>query len=118
MILVNSLINVSDNSGARIVKCIRIYNNKKSGNIGDYILISVKTYNPKKKIKKGELYLALIIRTRFQFFYNNCFYKFSDNAVILVNKKFLPLSSRIFGYGLRFLRVINKKVYLMVQYKI
>lgn len=116
MISINTILNVSDNSGARLVKCIRVYKNKKKGSIGDNILISVRSYNPKKKIKKGEIYLALIIRTRYRFSYNNCFYKFSDNAVILLNKKQLPISSRIFGYSVRLLRLINKKVYLMVPH--
>lgn len=116
MISINSIINVSDNSGARLVKCIRVYKNKKKGFIGDNILISVRSYNPRKKIKKGEIYLALIIRTRYTFKYNNCFYKFSDNAAVLLNRKQLPISSRIFGYSVRLLRLINKKVYLMVPH--
>lgn len=118
MILINSVINVCDNSGARVVKCIRVYKNKKTGSIGDYILVTVRTYNPKKKIKKGEIYLALIVRTRFVFFYNSYFYKFSENAVVLLNKKYLPLSSRMFGYSSRIIRLINKKVYLMMPYMI
>lgn len=116
MISVNSILNVSDNSGARLVKCIRIYKNKSKGSIGDNILISVRTYNPKKKIKKGEIYLALIIRTRYPFKYRASYYKFSENAVVLLNKKYLPMSTRIFGYSIRILRLINKKVYLMVPF--
>lgn len=116
MISVNSMLNVSDNSGARLVKCIRIYKNKKKGFVGDYILVTVRTYNPKKKIKKGEIFLSLIIRTKYNVKYCNSFYKFSDNAVVLVNKKYLPISSRVFGYSIRLLRLINKKVYLMIPF--
>ena len=52
MIFVSTVVNVSDNSGARLAKCIHIYKKKKFASIGDMILISVKTYNPKKKNKK------------------------------------------------------------------
>jgi large subunit ribosomal protein L14 len=110
------MLNVSDNSGARVVKCIRIYNNKKVGSIGSYILVTVRMYNAKKKIKKGEIFLALIIRTKYSFKYKNSYYKFSDNACILMNKKYLPISSRVFGYSVRSLRLINKKAFLMVPY--
>ena len=87
MIIVGTKLKSADNSGARILKCIRIYNNKKVGKIGDLILISVKSHNPKKKIKKGEMYKALIIRTKYRFKYKNFYYKFSENSAVLINKK-------------------------------
>lgn len=49
MISISTILNVSDNSGARLAKCIHIYKKKKYGTIGDLILVSIKTYNPKKK---------------------------------------------------------------------
>lgn len=116
MILVSTLLNVSDNSGGRLAKCIHIYKKKKNAKIGDMILISIKTYNPKKKIKKGEMYLSLIIRIKNYFFYNNSYIRFSDNAIVLLNKKILPLGTRLFGLSLRNIRLINRKVYLMLPY--
>jgi large subunit ribosomal protein L14 len=116
MILVSTILNVSDNSGGRLAKCIHIYKKKKSGSIGDMILVSIKTYNPKKKIKKGEMYLSLIIRVKKFFFYNNSYIKFNDNAIVLLNKKILPLGTRLFGVSLRNIRLINRKVYLMLPY--
>jgi large subunit ribosomal protein L14 len=116
MILVSTVLNVSDNSGGRLAKCIHIYKKKKWGSIGDMILVSIKTYNPKKKIKKGEMYLSLIIRVKKFFFYNNSYIKFDDNAVVLLNKKILPLGTRLFGVSLRNIRLINRKVYLMLPY--
>ena len=98
MILVGSYLNCSDNSGARIVKCIRIYKRKKYGSIGDEILITVKTNNPKKRIKKGELYKALIIRTKYNLKKNLNYYKFSDNAVVLINKKKITFRYKIIWY--------------------
>jgi large subunit ribosomal protein L14 len=114
MIIVGSLLKVADNSGARKVCCIHLYKRKKTSNIGDMVLVTVRSYNPKKKIKKGEIFLALIIRSRYGLKSNNNYYKFNDNAVVLLNKKFLPLGSRIFGVTLRIIRTINKKVFLMI----
>jgi large subunit ribosomal protein L14 len=116
MIYKNTRINISDNSGAHIAKCIHIYNKKKFGLIGDMILVSIKTYNPSKKIKKGELHLALIIRVKTIMFYNNIYFKFSDNAAILLNKKHVPLGSRLFGPSTKIIRKINRKVFLMLPY--
>lgn len=116
MIFVSTILNVSDNSGARLAKCIHIYKRKKFGSIGDMILISVKTYNPKKKIKKGEMYLSIIIRVKRFISYNNSYIKFDDNAIILLNKKLLPVGTRLFGVSLKKIRLINKKVFLMLPY--
>lgn len=116
MILISTILNVSDNSGGRLAKCIHIYKKKKKASIGDMILVTIKTYNPKKKIKKGEMYLSLVIRVKNFFFYQNSFIKFDDNAIVLLNKKFLPLGTRLFGVSLRNIRSINRKVYLMLPY--
>ena len=117
MIQNGTIVYISDNSGARLAKCIHVYK-KKFATIGDYILVSVKTYNPDKKIKKGELHLALMIRTKKEFFYNSAFFSFSDNAAVLMNKKFLPLGSRLFGPSLKNIRFINRKVFLMLTHTI
>jgi len=52
MIIIGTILKASDNAGARLVKCIHVYKRKKYGSIGDLILVVVKTYNPKKKLKK------------------------------------------------------------------
>ena len=114
MIQKGTLVFVSDNSGARLAKCIHVYK-KNVAYIGDYILVSIKTYNPEKKIKKGELHLALVIRTKKEFFYGSVFFSFNDNAVVLVNKKYLPLGTRLFGPSLKNIRFINRKVFLMLS---
>lgn len=115
MISVGTILKSSDTSGARLIKCIRIYKRKKKGSIGDTILVSVKTHNPKKKIKKGELYKALIIRTKYPVKYYNSYYKFNDNAAVLINKKKMPIGKKLFGLSLKYLRFINRKVYLLLQ---
>ncbi|EPS73340.1 hypothetical protein M569_01425, partial [Genlisea aurea] len=96
MIQKGTIISISDNSGARLAKCIQVYK-KKIATIGDLILVSIKTYNPEKKIKKGELHLAIVIRTKKEFYNNSAFFGFSDNAGVLLNKKLLPLGTRLFG---------------------
>lgn len=116
MILVSTILNISDNSGGRLVKCIHIYKRKRKASIGDIILITIKTYNSKKKIKKGEMYLSIIIRVKSSFFFNNSYIKFNDNAAILLNKKYLPIGTRLFGVSLRNIRLINRKIYLMMPY--
>jgi large subunit ribosomal protein L14 len=116
MVFVSTVVKVSDNSGARLAKCIHIYKKKKFASIGDMILVSVKTYNPKKKIKKGEMYLSIIIRVKRFLNYNNGYIKFEDNAVVLINKKFLPIGTRLFGVSIKNIRIINRKIFLMLPY--
>jgi large subunit ribosomal protein L14 len=115
MISVGTTLKASDNSGARLIKCIRVYKRKDKGSIGDTILVTVKSHNPKKKIKKGELYKALIIRTKYSFKYYNNYYKFSDNAAILLNKKQIPIGTKLFGLSIKYIRFINRKVFLLLQ---
>jgi large subunit ribosomal protein L14 len=116
MIFVSTILKVSDNSGARLAKCIHIYKKKKFASIGDMILVSIKTYNPKKKIKKGEMYLSIVIRVKRFLNYNNGYIKFEDNAVVLINKKLLPIGTRLFGVSIKNIRLINRKIFLMLPY--
>jgi large subunit ribosomal protein L14 len=116
MIFVSTIVKISDNSGARLAKCIHIYKKKKFASIGDMILVSIKTYNPKKKIKKGEMHLSIVIRVKRFINYNNGYIKFEDNAVVLLNKKLLPLGTRLFGVSIKNIRLINRKVFLMLPY--
>ena len=84
MIFVSTILKVSDNSGARLAKCIHIYKKKKFASIGDMILVSIKTYNPKKKIKKGEMYLSIVIRVKRFLNYNNGYIIIYINTITLL----------------------------------
>ena len=105
MIQKGTFLNISDNSGAKKVCCVHIYKNKKKiAKIGDLILVSVKSLRSKKrsksKVKKGELYKALIIRTKC--FENKsqlsfCSTSFFENSVILLDKKYKLVGTRIIG---------------------
>lgn len=116
MISVGTVFKCSDNSGAILIKCIKIYKRKKKGSIGDNVLGVVVTYNPKKKLKKGEMHKVLIIRTKYRSKVNNSYYRFSDNAGIILNKKNMPIATRLFGCSTRLMRLYNRKVFLLLPY--
>lgn len=104
MIQQQTILKVSDNSGAKTVRCIRVLGGfrKKYAKLGDNIIVSVQQLRNKSKntskVKKGEVYKALIIRTKVP-------YKkkdgsqiwFGENSVVLVNKQENPVSTRIIG---------------------
>lgn len=116
MIFINSKVRVSDNSGARVVKCIRVYNRKVFARVGNVLLISIFRHNPKKKLKRGEMHKAILIRTKTNIKENIGYISFHANAVILLNKKNIPMGTRLFGSTSKHLRIINKKVFLMLQH--
>lgn len=105
MIQQQSLLNVSDNSGAKIAKCIKILGGfkKKIGYVGSIVTVSIKElrYNVNQKnlkIKKGDIFRGIIIRTKKNIrSKNQIFNYFNDNAVILLNKQNNPLATRIIG---------------------
>jgi large subunit ribosomal protein L14 len=103
MIQRGTFLSVIDNSGARKVQCIGLYNGfkKRFANLGDTILITVKRLRAKRrefvKAKKGQIYKALIVRVKNQSnFKGNCF-SFKENAVVILNQKNKLLGTRIFG---------------------
>ena len=94
-------VRIIDNSGALQARCIKIYDGNLSGT-GSIILISVQKVQTKfvKKIKilKGEIYKALVVRTKFK--KNSRFQEyvsFNENSVILLNKMGLPMGNRLVG---------------------
>jgi len=106
MIQQQTILKVSDNSGAKYVKCIKVLGGfkRRSASIGDIIVVSVVKLRNKtrhsSKVKKGEVYRALILKTKasqssanISGFKN----KFGENTVCLLNKNGKPLSTRIFG---------------------
>jgi large subunit ribosomal protein L14 len=100
MIFPETILNVADNSGARSVKCIRVFNSSKSrgASLGDFILVSVQKANVSKKVKKGEVHGAIVVRVKKKIMRpTGEFLSFFENAVVLVDKKMMPLGSRIFG---------------------
>jgi len=101
MIQVLSKIKVADNSGAKIVQCIRVLGGykKRYARIGDVITASVKEATPHTAIKKGDVVFAVIVRTRKETRRKDGTYvRFDDNACVLLDKeKKEPRGTRIFG---------------------
>lgn len=103
MIYKQTILKVSDNSGAKTAKCIKILaSNKKFGSVGECLLVSIQKLRTKSKkvleIKRGQIYKAIIIRTK-----NNIKNKkgiitaFNDNSISLINKQNNPIATRILG---------------------
>ncbi|MGX7582572.1 50S ribosomal protein L14 [Candidatus Vidania fulgoroideorum] len=98
MIFPGTILHVSDNSGAKKVLCIRImYSKKKYGKIGDIIKICIKKCLFNGKVKKGSIYNALIVNTKKGILRKNGKIRFEKNSVIIIDKKYEIISTRIFG---------------------
>ena len=107
MIIAETNLTVADNSGARLVQCIKVLGGtkKKSATIGDLIVVSVKEAIPNGKVKKGEVVRAVIVRTSNGVFrFDGSKIKFDKNAVVLLTKEGEPIGTRIFGPVTRELR--------------
>ena len=106
----STVLMVADNSGAKTVKCIKVIGSskKKTAGVGEIIKVSVKTALPAAKVKKGEIYKAVIVRTKYPIKRKDgsCI-KFQSNATVLVNEKNEPIGTRIFGPLPRELRAHN-----------
>lgn len=95
-----SWLKVADNSGAKEIMCIRVLGGsfRRSGNIGDVIVASVKSAIPGGKVKKGDVVKAVIVRTTFGLQREDGSYiKFDDNAAVIIDNQKQPQGTRIFG---------------------
>lgn len=108
MIQERSMLKVADNSGAKLVQCIRVLGGykKRYARIGDLITITIKSAQPHSAVKKGQVLHAVIVRQRKEIRRNSGIYvRFDDNAVVIVDKKSKELKgTRIFGPVARELR--------------
>ena len=110
MIQAESNLQVADNSGARLISCIKVIGGSKRryARIGDIIVVSVKDAIPRSKVKKGEVLKAVIVRTKKEIRRNDgSAIRFDTNAAVLVNANGEPLGTRIFGPVTRELRSKN-----------
>ena len=104
MIQQQTLLKVSDNSGAKIVRCIKVLGGfkKKFARLGDIIIVSIITLRNKSKltskVKKGDVYKAVILRTKSnQIKKDGSSFSFQTNSVSLINKQGKPVATRIIG---------------------
>lgn len=107
MIQMQSILDVADNSGAKKVICIKVLGGSHHmvAVLGDVIVVSVKEALPNGKVKKGEIYRALIVRTKYGFVRRDgSAIRFDSNAAVLLNKQGEPLGTRVFGPVTRELR--------------
>ena len=102
-----SMLDVADNSGARRVMCIKVLGGSKRryAEIGDVIKVSVKEAIPRGKVKKGDVYNAVVVRTRKGVRRaDGSLIRFDGNAAVLLNQQQQPIGTRIFGPVTRELR--------------
>jgi large subunit ribosomal protein L14 len=107
MIQMQSVLDVADNTGARSVMCIKVLGGSKRryAHIGDVIKVSIKEAAPRGRVKKGEVYSAVVVRTRQGVRRNDgARIRFDSNAAVLLNAKLEPIGTRIFGPVTRELR--------------
>ena len=107
MIQQESRLRVADNTGAKEILCIRVLggSGRRYAGIGDVIKVSVKDAAPRGRVKKGEVYNAVVVRTAKGVRRNDgSLVKFDGNAAVLLTAKLEPIGTRIFGPVTRELR--------------
>jgi len=116
MIQMQTMLDAADNSGARRLMCVKVLGGSKRryARVGDVIKVSVKEAIPRGKVKKGEMYNAVVVRTkkgvRRQ---DGSRIRFDSNAAVLLNNQLQPIGTRIFGpvtrelRGERFMKIIS-----------
>lgn len=107
MIQVRTSLEAADNSGARRIMCIKVLggSNRRYANVGDVIKVSIKEAVPRGKVKKGEVYDAVVVRTKKGIRRaDGSLIRFDGNAAVLLNTQLQPIGTRIFGPVTRELR--------------
>ena len=102
-----SNLSVADNSGAKRVQCIKVLGGSKRryAGIGDVIRISIKEAIPNSRVKKGDVYNAVVVRTKKGVRRSDgSLIRFDSNAAVLLNPQLQPIGTRIFGPVTRELR--------------
>ncbi|MEZ4220790.1 MAG: 50S ribosomal protein L14 [Polyangiaceae bacterium] len=116
MIQTESFLDVADNSGAKLVQCIKVLggSRRRYAALGDIIVVSIKEALPGSKVKKGDTAKAVIVRTKREYRRQDGSYiKFDDNSAVLINAQMEPVGTRIFGpvarelRGKKFMKIIS-----------
>jgi len=110
MIQLQTMLNAADNSGARTLMCIKVLggSRRRYATVGDVIKVSVKDAIPRGKVKKGEVYDAVVVRTtRGVRRPDGSLIRFDGNAAVLLTNKLEPIGTRIFGPVTRELRTVQ-----------
>ncbi|MFN7094508.1 MAG: 50S ribosomal protein L14 [Burkholderiales bacterium] len=107
MIQMQTVLEVADNTGARKVMCIKVLGGSKRryAGVGDIIKVAIKDAAPRGRVKKGDVYNAVVVRSAKGVRRNDgSLVKFDSNAAVLLNAKLEPIGTRIFGPVTRELR--------------
>ena len=107
MIQMQTVLNVADNSGARKIQCIKVLggSRRRYAGIGDIIKVSVKDAIPRGKVRKGDIFNAVVVRTAKGVRRpDGSMIRFDRNAAVLLNNQLQPIGTRIFGPVTRELR--------------
>jgi large subunit ribosomal protein L14 len=107
MIMLRTMVEISDNTGARRAQCIKVLGGsaRRYGRVGDVIVVSIKDALPGGTVKKGDVAKAVIIRTRKEHRRKDGSYiRFDENAAVLIDNQKEPRGTRIFGPVARELR--------------
>ncbi len=107
MIQMQSMLEVADNSGAKRVQCIKVLGGSKRryAGIGDVIRITIKEAIPNSRVRKGDVFFAVVVRTKKGVRRSDgSLIRFDRNAVVLLNAQLQPVGTRIFGPVTRELR--------------
>ncbi len=110
MIQTESRMEVADNSGAKVIQCIKVLggSGRRYAHVGDLIVASVKQAAPQSKVKAGEVVKAVIVRTAYATQRaDGTAIRFDTNAAVILNQKMEPIGTRIFGPVGRELRAKN-----------
>lgn len=107
MIQMQSMLDAADNSGARRMMCIKVLggSHRRYARIGDIIKVTIKDAQPRGKVNKGDVYNAVVVRTKRGVRRpDGSVIRFDSNAAVLLNQKLEPIGTRIFGPVTRELR--------------
>ena len=110
MIQTETKLRVADNSGAKLISCIKVLggSRRRYASIGDIIIVTVKEAMPNSKVKKGDVVRAVIVRTvKGIRRADGSYIKFDDNSAVLITQQREPVGTRIFGPVARELRAKN-----------
>lgn len=110
MIQMQTYLNVADNSGAKLVQCIKVLggSKRKTASVGDIIVVAVKDVIPNGQIKKGDVQKAVIVRTSKEYRRpDGTYIRFDDNACVIIDANSNPRGKRIFGPVARELRDVG-----------
>ena len=110
MIQLRTRLQAADNSGARELMCIKVMGGtrRRYAGVGDVIKVSIKDAIPRGKVKKGEVYDAVVVRTRSGVLRGDgSLIRFDGNAAVLLTPKLEPIGTRIFGPVTRELRNVQ-----------